>query len=391
MVEANNNARRQEARLALGGEPLAEKEKLADKRRREAVLSMEGEIHRARRESREAAARMAATNEQMREAARARAEAEAQAKKARAEAERARQEEEALNAESERRGKIADAETKTNWLKATTTRLNPLRTIKTDTARAVRDEGLSLSKIATLQATKAHNPGEIIGADDRSRFWLTLSVLVILIVSGGLFYLWWQRQKSETPNISRPLPAVKTLFPTDADRGIDASAPASTNQMRETLKTLASASNPRPGLINLYFYQSGAALTFAKTATLLGLTLPEDLTRHLRDNFMLGVYDNGEVKTRFLILQTNFFDQAWSAMLDWERYMPSDLAPILETAATKQAEWSDRVVRNKDVRVAYDDNKNIVMLYGFLDEQTILITRNNETFIKVFERLIEQS
>lgn len=392
MAEENDATnRRREAKLALGGEKLAEKEKLEDKRRREAILSMEGEAHRARRESREASMQAAVASEKASAEAGAKATAEAQAQTARASAERARLEEAALNAESERRGKIAQAGARTDALKTSTTKLSSLRTIKTDMARAVKDEGLSLSKIATLQATRAHNTGEIVGADDRSRLWVTLSVLVVLLASGGLFYRWWQSQQAIAPTVTAPQPIVKALFPADVDRGIDASTLGSPNQARTALQTLASTVNAQPGLVNLYFYKAAEPLTFAQTVATLGLTLPDNLTRHLRDTFMLGIYDNGEIKNRFLILQTSFFDQAWSAMLDWERYMPSDLTAMLETTSTKQAEWSDRVVRNKDVRVARDNSGNIVMLYGFLDEQTILITRNNETFIKVFERLIDQS
>ncbi|MEK7650777.1 MAG: hypothetical protein AAB364_02845 [Patescibacteria group bacterium] len=392
MAEENDATnRRREAKLALGGEKLAEKEKLEDKRRREAILSMEGEAHRARRESREASMQAAVASEKASAEAGAKATAEAQAQTARNAAERARLEEAALNAESERRGKIAQAGARTDALKTSTTKLSSLRTIKTDMARAVKDEGLSLSKIATLQATRARNTGEIVGADDRSRLWVTLSVLVVLLASGGLFYRWWQSQQAIAPAVTAPQPIVKALFPADVDRGIDAATLGSPNQARTALQTLASTVNAQPGLVNLYFYKAAEPLTFAQTVATLGLTLPDNLTRHLRDTFMLGIYDNGEIKNRFLILQTSFFDQAWSAMLDWERYMPSDLAAMLETTSTKQAEWSDRVVRNKDVRVARDSAGNTVMLYGFLDEQTILITRNNETFIKVFERLIDQS
>lgn len=353
---------------------------------------MEGEKHRARRETRERAAQTAEGNTRAGAEAAARAGAEAQARAARGRALRAQAETAALSAESERREKAEEAKIITEELKSTGGHLNPLRTIKTDMAKAVREEGLSLSKIANLSAEKSRRQS-LPGEREPTKWWVALSALLVLAGGGGLLFRWWQESHPLPPPAagSTAAPPSLTLFTADRELALDVTGLAAGNEAREVLNTVAEQGEKENGLTNIYFYQGSQTLGFSRLRQLLDLSVPDNLTRYLRDSFMFGFYDNGELRSRFLLLQTSFFDQTWAAMLEWERYLPTDLAPLLETEAQKQVVWSDRIIRNKDVRVASDSAGSALLVYGFLDERDILVARDENTFIKVFERLIEQS
>lgn len=389
MVEKDlKEERLREARNALGGDKITEREKVAEKRRREAILAMEGEKHRGRREriEAEAIARQNITEAKTKKAA---AEtAAAQAASARAKAERARAEEEALEQSVSQKNKINQSDELTEKLKGTVTKLSGFRTIKTDMARAVRERGLSLSKIATI--SDRHN-GKDTMISSRGRFtWLIWLLSLTVIGAAGYFGWQWWKTSFTTTEETPSLIIENSIMRADLIRPITLDGVNSVSQARETITAATEQKSEQNGLINIQLTRLGNPIIFSDFQKSLGLNLPEGLTRHLRDNFFFGTYDNGETRTRFLILQTSFFDQAWSAMFDWERYMASDLGPILSSANDNESSWIDRVLHNKDVRELVDKTENPILVYGFIDEKTILITRNEDTFIKAFERLIDQ-
>lgn len=384
-------SRRRDAELAMGGEKLVEKEKLEDKRRREAILAMEGEQHRARREAREAAESNLALRLKQEAELRAKAEAETKAKIAREAAEKAQKETDTLNAEIERKDKIVKANTLTDQLKNLAPKLSSLRTIKTDMARAVKEEGLSLSKIATLSQERSGGADSII-SEERSSLGLILSVVIVLVGSAGLATWWWLSQPTQTNTANvLPPPPSSSILQADVARPVDLSNLNTVSRVRTAYEAAAEQKTERGGLVNLHFIINNEHLPLVNFRQAFGLNLPADLVRHVRDNFFLGVYDNQEIRSRFLILQTSFFDQTYSAMLDWERYMASDLGTLLKTSNNNKSSWSDSVIHNKDVRIQKTEGGDTILIYGFIDKQTLLITRDEQTFIKVFDRLINQN
>lgn len=384
-------ARRREAELAMGGDKLVEKEKRDEKRRREAVLAMEGEEHRKLREAKETAERSKIAKAQVEAEAKARSAAETQAATARAAAEKSRKEEAAINAEVNRRDKIGQSQSLTDKLKTTATKLNPLRTIKTDMARAVKEEGLSLSKIATLSQQREHSEESIV-SNEGSKFWLVFSIVIILAASGTLAGWWWLGRPTVIVTPSNNIPPVLTsILQADTNRPMNLAGLNTVSQVRDALELAVETNNEQRGIINIYFTKNTEILPFFDFRQAFDLKLPDDLTRYVRDNFFFGILDNGETKSRFLIIETSFFAQAWSAMLNWERYMSSDLGPLLKTIDDSRATWSDKVVSNKDTRIERGPNGNTILIYGFINEETIVIARDEATFTAVFERLINQT
>jgi hypothetical protein len=69
-------------------------------------------------------------------------------------------------------------------------------------------------------------------------------------------------------------------------------------------------------------------------------------------------------------------------MLEWEKNMPKDLGTIFEISPEDlvNPEFKDESIRNKDLRVLVGENRKTVLLYSFLDKNTILITKNEDAF-----------
>jgi hypothetical protein len=128
---------------------------------------------------------------------------------------------------------------------------------------------------------------------------------------------------------------------------------------------------------------------------------PDELLRTLSPTFLLGVhsYDENEA---FLILQTDSYDTAYAGMLAWESTMMQDLSPLfvrhpsipLQTTSASSTATStapttfvDQVVDNHDARVLLDAQGNILLLWTFLDKQTLVIANNSATLGEIISRL----
>jgi hypothetical protein len=132
----------------------------------------------------------------------------------------------------------------------------------------------------------------------------------------------------------------------------------------------------------------------------LGTRASPSFIRSLDPQFVLGIHfiKKGEP---FLILKTSYYDSSFSGMLDWEKTMAPDLLGLFTKAKSttdnsisigeKSGDWNnlfeDEVVKNKDIRVLKDSTNTTVLLYSFINKETLIITTNEQTFNEVYDRL----
>jgi hypothetical protein len=142
----------------------------------------------------------------------------------------------------------------------------------------------------------------------------------------------------------------------------------------------------------IYFTDGERLLPFSYLRQTLTLSLPGDLNRSLKDDFMLGIYSNQTGERRpFLILTNNFFERAFSGLLQWEKTMAADLAPLLDNTTvttTPGQPFIDKVVKNRDCRVLQDTEGKTALFYAFLDNTDIVITTAEDAFGEILQRFI---
>src|SRR3989338_4351441 len=135
----------------------------------------------------------------------------------------------------------------------------------------------------------------------------------------------------------------------------------------------------------LYINPINASGTPADVSFLLSIlapSMPPSLVRSFDADYMLGIYsfDTNEV---FLILRTSDYASSFAGMLKWEENIPSDfvrLFSIPENYSTTTRVFKDESLKNKDLRVLKDESGKSVILYSFIDRNTLLITKNESIF-----------
>ena len=116
--------------------------------------------------------------------------------------------------------------------------------------------------------------------------------------------------------------------------------------------------------------------------TILTPRMPDSLLRAIEEKYMLGIY-SFDTNEPFIILTTNDFATSYSSMLKWEENMTSDLGGlfnIIQNASTTNSIFIDEALKNKDLRVLKNTDGKTILLYSFIDKNTMVITTNEGIF-----------
>jgi hypothetical protein len=266
-------------------------------------------------------------------------------------------------------------------------------------AGAIKDQKTSLVRMV-LEEQKDRYRRET-DESPRSRKNLSLiilSIIFFLATSGIIYYAFFQPSKeSRLLAEINPIPLINT----EGIQEIQTNGKSSKNIAKEIQQEIL-GSKPRLDTIKYLFFteiistqtESGTIekknlVTTKQLFEKLGIAVPPILLRTIKDNFMFG-YHTFNRNQPFLILKTDYYDNAFVGMLQWEKTMAHDLQPLFGTVGTEdlsQRMWNDVVTRNKDTRVLYNFNNTVALVYMFKDQRTLIISTNNDTLFEVSRRL----
>lgn len=147
--------------------------------------------------------------------------------------------------------------------------------------------------------------------------------------------------------------------------------------------------------------------------TTLKIGAPANLVRAFNKKMMFGFFRLKDTNIPFLLLSLESFDRSFDGMLSWEKTMFNDIGeffnqnilPIYETPSTAtssevkniitlnealQKEFTDETLFNKDARILENTKGETILLYSFLDKETLLITSNEELVRELINKLVSQ-
>ena len=99
-------------------------------------------------------------------------------------------------------------------------------------------------------------------------------------------------------------------------------------------------------------------------------------------------------ESAFLIIKLASFENAFAGMLMWEKSLSQDIGPLFATAeflrsVPPETVFTDITDRNKDIRILALGGQPI-LLYSFLDNNTLIITDSMETLRTLIDRLTQE-
>jgi hypothetical protein len=283
-----------------------------------------------------------------------------------------------------------------------------IHTYASDMAEAIRENEMSVIKIALAEQAKHENEATYLKAEGtkfQKVIWVGGGIFLIALGLVGSYFVFQTKKKAQTiPATPTTQQNVSTIISYDSHAFIDATG-ATTNADMVSLLTPEIVKPQDSGTIKSIFLTKQTAngqqlLGMSDLIAKLQLTAPASLTRTLSDTYMVGTYeptDTGATPHLFLILQTNDYGQAYAGMLAWEKTLFSDFFALfsVDVSGSRQdlfgMPFKDVIIENKDARILYDDANKEVLYYIFIDQNTLMITDSQDAIKEVIARLITKN
>lgn len=107
-------------------------------------------------------------------------------------------------------------------------------------------------------------------------------------------------------------------------------------------------------------------------------SLPPSIVQNI-SNFSFGWYEKTEP---FIVLTISDRTSVWGGMLQHENSLAKALSPLF-TSTDEKTNFADRTVGGHDVRTAFGPDREETLTYGLIDDETLIITTTNKTFLSV--------
>ena len=285
-----------------------------------------------------------------------------------------------------------------------------VRTYKRDIEDTVREKNVSLVSIAAAQARREERrPEEATPKAAVKRYTMVGGGIVLIVLALAALAYVLLPQAPAQPKVEEATPP---LIHVDMTERITVGADDDRLTLLQKLEAARKRTSIALGLVErLYVVESasssvsGAEREFPASAFigLLAPNAPPALPRSLSDRFLLGIH-SFDGNQPFLIFKTTSFEQTYAGMLAWEPSMRTDLLPLFErkprpripeegtstpSAAPQVNEtgFVDRIVENHDARVVENGTGDILLLWAFVNRETLVIATNEYSLREAITRL----
>jgi hypothetical protein len=120
--------------------------------------------------------------------------------------------------------------------------------------------------------------------------------------------------------------------------------------------------------------------------------VPDNNPLFVSNNFMLGAV-NGETKDFFMLIKVRSITDIFDSMQAWEEKMFFDLSGFfgMEVSAENKyllaVPFQNGIIENKNARILYDSAGNIVIMYIYADDNSVVITNTESSAHEIMLRL----
>jgi len=271
-----------------------------------------------------------------------------------------------------------------------------LHTYKSDFAENIEHRGATA---ATVLAAEADAPRQRTVAEPVKKSSIVLVLLGIAVVLFGAIMIYiaygYLKTSSEVPQIVQTAPSLIFVDERQEIHGVGSAL----------LRALAAAANAplASGNVRLAYTSIGTTTAGTSLVDALQLPAPDILLRSVQPESTVGVVHAGDEQRVFFILKVDSYERSFAGMLAWEPTIAQDLSSLypadsgIVTATTTATTtvikapatptFKDEVVDSHDVRVLRDSNGKSLIMYGYWNQATLIIARDESAFAELVTRL----
>lgn len=276
---------------------------------------------------------------------------------------------------------------------------SPLETYGGDFADRVKDtKAAPLTVLAAEQdaGRSAVKETEAPRTDVRKNVLYALAgVLLLLIGAGAAFFAYGYYAHKPQPVVVQP--SASTPIFVDEQQTVSGTGSALARAIIASSKKDLGFNKVR--LLTL----TGTSTSDESVFSALELPAPGVLLRNIdAKGSMAGIVNVSGTQTPFFILAVSSYGDTFAGMLDWEPRMAADLSTLFppygtggavaassstSTVPTRASGFVDEVVANHDARAYRDQNGKTAVIYGYWNQGTLVIARDEAAFSALVGRL----
>ncbi|MEI6660381.1 MAG: hypothetical protein WCK91_03085 [bacterium] len=284
--------------------------------------------------------------------------------------------------------------------------IKTVRTFSSDMAEAVRDNEISVVKVA-LAEQKKHEKNDMLksaeGTPAKKILWVSGGILLI-VISLGIYYILIRKNTEQSTPVVVQSVDIQAFIPYDQRANIDTTNTISETDISNSIHKEVGNIGKIGGIKNIFINKVVAGKTVQLSSrefiTAIGSTMPQALARSLPDSYIIGTYlprGLGSSPHLFLMFQTKDYNVAYASMLSWESTLLNDVFTMfgIDVSGEKKElfdeQWKDVILNNKDARVLYDKSGAPILYYLFLNRDYFIISDSQDAIKEVNSRLINKN
>ena len=270
-----------------------------------------------------------------------------------------------------------------------------VETYAEDMAKVIENdkEGL-IKKIIHGEEERETEKRNLSPESKKNRLFMLISFILIL-VSLAIFLFFFLKNEINTVEVEKQ--PAQIIF-IDKSDFIEVGG-LNKDKIAQTLRNVINATEVKPGGVEgIHLTIDKRTVGLKEFIALIEGNLTPDVN-FVSDNFLLGVVNNTAQlappsgKDFFILLKMRSIPDIFDSLHAWENKMFFDLHGFFGvdiSAGTNYlltANFEDAIIENKNARILYDKERNIVLMYVFADDNSVIITDTENAVHEIMLRL----
>ncbi len=265
-----------------------------------------------------------------------------------------------------------------------------VETYAEDMARVIESDQAGLIKKIIHEQEEKEKEKENSSTDSKYKsLYVGFGVFLLLIALGILFFFSFRKQN----NLILPYIQFSPIIFNDKSFFIEINDFSKDRLTQSVLTEVKFSDVKEGGVEGIYFTKSKQIIGLREFLGIIRSNFIYPDNTILSDNFLLGFVKKVDHRDLFIVLKTKSFQDIFAPIRTWENKMFYDLHSFFgveintETNYLLTKNFEDSVVLNKNARVLYDKAQSIVLMYVFVNDNTIVLADTKLAVEEIIDRL----
>ena len=250
-------------------------------------------------------------------------------------------------------------------------------------------EGIYIKKVIEEQEQQEDGNQNLLLKSKKNRYFIFFGVFLIVCALSSLVFLVFLKKNIFTVSVK---PEFAPIIYLD-DTIFKEIGGLTKDQISQNISNEISSINIKPdGVLGIYLTLNKQIVGLRNFFTLISANIDQNQINFINDNFLIGV-TNIENKNLFMLFKIRSITDVFGTIHSWENKMFNDLHGFFgvninsDTKYLLTKSFEDSIIQNKNARILRDNNGNVIIMYVFIDDTSLIITNNEVSVREVMLRL----